>query len=94
MVKLAIDEVQALILLSSLSNSWKTLVVILSNSTRDSEMKLQLVKVSILSEQSRRKEQGSTNTSAKQDALVVEHKGRSKQQFARRDNNRWRDLFV
>ena len=88
-VKLTIeDEVQALILLSSLPDSWETLVVTLSNSTRDGEMKLQLVKDSILSEETRRKEQGTTGTSSDQNALVTEQRGRSRQQFARRDDNR------
>ncbi|GKV52757.1 hypothetical protein SLEP1_g59325 [Rubroshorea leprosula] len=86
-VKLAIDdEVQALILLSSLPDSWETLVVTLSNSTRDGEMTLQLVKDSILSEESRRKEQGIM--SSESEALVTEYRGRSKQRYIRRDNDR------
>ncbi|GKV38176.1 hypothetical protein SLEP1_g46114 [Rubroshorea leprosula] len=81
-VKLAIDdEVRALILLSSLPDSWETLVVTLSNSTRDGEMTLQLVKDSILREESRRKEQGIM--SSESEALVTEYRGRSKQ----RDKN-------
>ncbi|GKV11817.1 hypothetical protein SLEP1_g23036 [Rubroshorea leprosula] len=86
-VKLAIDdEVQALILLSSLSDNWETLVVTLSNSTRDGEMTLQLVKDNILSEESRRKEQGIM--SFESEALVTEYRGRSKQRYIRRDNDR------
>ncbi|GKV38830.1 hypothetical protein SLEP1_g46695 [Rubroshorea leprosula] len=86
-VKLAIDdEVQALILLSSLLDSWETLVVTLSNSTRDGEMTLQLVKDSILSEESRRKEQGIMSSESK--ALVTEYRGMSKQRYIRRDNDR------
>ncbi|GKV40824.1 hypothetical protein SLEP1_g48425 [Rubroshorea leprosula] len=75
-VKLAIDdEVQALILLSSLLDSWETLVVTLSNSTRDGEMTLQLVKDSILSEESRRKEQGIMSSESK---ALGKSRGRSK----------------
>ncbi|GKV28962.1 hypothetical protein SLEP1_g37944 [Rubroshorea leprosula] len=85
--KLAIDdEVQALILLSSLPDSWETLVVTLSNSTRDGEMTLQLVKDSILSEESKRKEKGIM--SSESEALVTEYRGRSKQRYIRRDNDR------
>ncbi|GKV11932.1 hypothetical protein SLEP1_g23145 [Rubroshorea leprosula] len=80
------DEVQALILLSSLLNSWETLVVTLSNSTRDGEITLQLVKDSILSEESRRKEQGIM--SYESEALVIEYRGRSKQRYTRRNNDR------
>ncbi|GKU91221.1 hypothetical protein SLEP1_g5121 [Rubroshorea leprosula] len=86
-MKLAIDdEVQALILLSSLPDSWETLAVTLSNSTRDGEMTLQLVKDNILSEESKRKEQGIM--SSESEALVTKYRGRSKQRYIRKDNNR------
>ncbi|GKV50247.1 hypothetical protein SLEP1_g56959 [Rubroshorea leprosula] len=86
-IELAVDdEVRALILLSSLPDSWETLVVTLSNSTRDGEMTLQLVKDSIFSEESRRKEQGIM--SFEFEALVTEYRGRSKQRYTRRDNDR------
>jgi len=70
------DEVQALILLGSLPDSWETLVVSLSNSTKEEEMSLALVKDSILSEEARRKEQGIS--SSESEVLVTEHRGKSK----------------
>ena len=70
------DEVQALILLSSLPDSWETLVVMLSNSTASDKLTLTMVKDSILNEANRRKEQGLTDTNS--EALVTEQRGRSK----------------
>ncbi|VFQ87425.1 unnamed protein product [Cuscuta campestris] len=52
------DELQALLLLSSLSDSWDTLVVSLSNSAPDGKMTMEMVKASLLNEEARRKESG------------------------------------
>ena len=52
------DEVQALPLLSSLPDSWNTLVVSLNNSAPDGKLTLELVKNSLLNKEARRKEKG------------------------------------
>jgi len=54
-----VNEMQALILLSSLPDSWETLVVSISNSTLNGKITLKKVKDSILNEEKRRK---GTNT--------------------------------
>ncbi|BAT86052.1 hypothetical protein VIGAN_04366600, partial [Vigna angularis var. angularis] len=53
------DELQALLLLSSLPESWDTLVVTLSNSAPDGKLSLDNITDSLLNEESRRKERGS-----------------------------------
>ncbi|WVZ00881.1 hypothetical protein V8G54_026950 [Vigna mungo] len=67
------DELQALLLLSSLPESWDTLVVTLSNSAPDGKLSLDNITDSLLNEESRRKERGSSSYS---EANVVENKGR------------------
>ena len=67
------DELQALLLLSSLPDSWEILVISLSNSAPNGKVTMQMVKDSMLNEERRRKEQG---TSTQGEALVTE--GRSK----------------
>ena len=75
-MKLALDdELQALILLSSLPDSWETLVVTLSNSAPSGVLSLSTVKDSMLNEELRRRELGMTGESS---ALVTENRGRSK----------------
>ena len=49
------DELQALLLLSSLSESWETLVVSLSKSCQEDKVSLEVVKASLLNEETRRK---------------------------------------
>ena len=69
------DEVYALILLSSLPDSWETLVVSLSNSAPNGVITVNRVKDNIFNEETRRKELAiSYNT----EALVIEKQGRSK----------------
>ncbi|XP_057806204.1 uncharacterized protein LOC131021133, partial [Salvia miltiorrhiza] len=51
------DEVVALLLLSSLPDSWDTLVVSISNSAPGGALTLQMVKDCLLNEESRRKDQ-------------------------------------
>ncbi|CAA2968253.1 retrovirus-related Pol poly from transposon TNT 1-94, partial [Olea europaea subsp. europaea] len=53
------DEMQALLLLSSLPNSWETLVVSLSNSAPIGVLELTLVKDGLFNEEIRRKDLGS-----------------------------------
>ena len=50
------DEVQALLLLSSLPDSWETLVVSLSNSVLEGNLTTTTAKDSLLNEEARRKE--------------------------------------
>ena len=67
------DEVQALLLLSSLPDSWNTLVVSLSNSALDGKLTPEMVKNSMLNEEARRKEKGSHQASSS-DAYVAQKK--------------------
>jgi hypothetical protein len=67
------DEVQALLLLSSLLNSWNTLVVSLSNSAPDGKLIPDMVKNNLLNKEARRKEKGSHQPSSS-DAYVTEKK--------------------
>ena len=74
-MKMVLDEeLQALILLSSLPDSWETLVVSLSNSAPNGVVTLAMVKDSMLNEELRRKELGITSESS---ALVTENRGRN-----------------
>ncbi|KAK2973569.1 hypothetical protein RJ640_030694 [Escallonia rubra] len=59
------DEMQALFILSSLPDSWATLVVSLSNSAPNGKLNLSMVKDCMLNEEERRR-----------DALVTENRGR------------------
>ena len=52
------DELQALLLLSSLPDSWETLVVTISNSAPDGKVTIDMVKDSMFNEEARRKEHG------------------------------------
>ena len=52
------DELQALLLLSSLPDSWEVLVVTLTNSALNSKLTLSMVKESMLNEEARRRERG------------------------------------
>ena len=66
------DEMQAL-LLSSLPDSWETLVVSLSNSTASGTLSLSTVKDSMMNEELRRKEHGEEHSQA----LGTKRKGRN-----------------
>ena len=67
------EEVQALLLLCSLPDSWNTFVVSLSNSAPDGKLTPDMVKNSLLNEEARRKEKGSHQASSS-DAYVAEKK--------------------
>ena len=72
------DEIQALLLLSSLPESWETLVVSVSNSAPNGTLTLAMVKDSLINEEARRKDLGIGSDSR---ALVTdksERRGRSK----------------
>ncbi|KAI5327124.1 hypothetical protein L3X38_026520 [Prunus dulcis] len=82
------DELQALVLLSSLPDSWDTLVVSLSNSAPQGVLTLDIVKDSMFNEEARRKEQGVV---AESEALVSEYRGRpNNRKFHRRDKSKGR----
>lgn len=69
------DELQTLLLLSSLPESWDTLVVTLSNSAPDGKLSMDSVTDCLLNEESRRRERGLNNQF---EANVVDNRGRSK----------------
>ena len=73
-MKLVIDELQALLLLNSLPDSWEILVVSLSNFAPNGLLQLAMVKDSLLNEETRRKDMGKDIAQA----LVTENRGRSK----------------
>ena len=68
------DELQALLLLSSLPDSWETLVVSRSNFTPNGMLQLAIVKDSLLNEETRKKDMDKDIAHA----LVTENRGRSK----------------
>ena len=68
------DELQVLLLLSSLPDSWETLVESLSNSAPNGVLQLAMVKDSLFNEKTRRKDVGKDNAQA----LDTENRGRSK----------------
>ncbi|KAF8378616.1 hypothetical protein HHK36_029964 [Tetracentron sinense] len=73
-MKLVIDdELQALLLLSSLPDCWETLVVTVSNSASNGELSMSLVTNSLFNEETRRKSTGTDNAQA----LVIENRGRT-----------------
>ena len=56
-----VDDLQALLLLSSLPDNWETLVVLLSNSAPNGVLQLAMVKDSLFNEKKRRKDMGKDN---------------------------------
>lgn len=64
------DELQALLLLSSLPDSWETLVISLSNSAPNGNLTMDMVKDNTLNEEARRKEMGTLSKSNGVDALI------------------------
>ncbi|PSS07650.1 Endonuclease [Actinidia chinensis var. chinensis] len=55
------DEMQALLFLSSLPESWETLVVSLSNSAQDGKLTMSTIKNALFNEESQKKEMGTTD---------------------------------
>ncbi|KAF7138424.1 hypothetical protein RHSIM_Rhsim07G0110100 [Rhododendron simsii] len=68
------DELQALMLLSSLPKTWETLVVTVSNLAPDGVVSMSQVTSSLLNEETRRKSTGSSHS----EALVGNPRGRSR----------------
>ncbi|GFZ11016.1 hypothetical protein Acr_22g0004140 [Actinidia rufa] len=88
------DEMQALLLLSSLLESWETLVVSLSNSAPNGKLTTSMVMDALFNEEARRREMGSTDQSESQ-ALVSEgsrERGRGQGRGHHRgtEKGRWR----
>ena len=79
------DEVHDLLLLSSLSDSWETLVVSLSNSAPNGVITINMVKDNMFNEEARRKE---LSISSNIEALIIERRGRSKSKKPSSDYNR------
>jgi len=73
------DEVNALILLSSLPESWSASVTAVSNSTSNSKLKLDNTRDLILSRDVRRKSSRESFSSSSGSALSTETRGRSSQ---------------
>ena len=78
------DEVQSLFLLSSLPDSWETLVVSLSNLAQNGVITVNMVKDYMFNEKARRKELG---ISSNRKALVTEKRERSKSRKPSSDYN-------
>ncbi|CAA0840400.1 Unknown protein, partial [Striga hermonthica] len=78
------EELQALLLLSSLPDSWETLVVSLSNSAPEGKLTLTQVKDNMFNEETRRKDSGASSSQT----LVTETRRRSK---SRGRSNKSRD---
>ncbi|KAF7131933.1 hypothetical protein RHSIM_Rhsim09G0133900 [Rhododendron simsii] len=88
-MKLVLDEeLQALLLLSSLPDSWETLVVTISNSALSGMITMDMVKDGMFNEEARRKEQG---TLVDTEALVVQNRGRSRTRNSGGDRNKSKD---
>ncbi|KAK9906214.1 hypothetical protein M0R45_002714 [Rubus argutus] len=70
------DEMQALLLLGSLPDSWETFVVTVSNSAPDGKLSMSNVKDNLQNEETRRKSSGASSSGSQ--VFVVENRGRSK----------------
>lgn len=70
------DEAQALLSLSSMPDSWNTLIVSLSNSTLDGKLTLVMVKNSMLNEEAKKKEKGENDASSA-DAYMAKTHGKN-----------------
>ena len=57
------DELQPLLLLSSLPDSWETLIVSLRNSCQEDKLSVEVVEASLLNEEMRRNEMGALSQS-------------------------------
>ena len=80
------DELQALLLMSSLSESWETLVVSLSNSNVNGTISLETVRSSLLNEELRRK--GSDLKSVQGEAIVPKDSGKDTRRKKKGANGR------
>ena len=81
------DEVRALILLSSLPNSWNATVTAVNSSSGNSKLKFDDVQDLVLSEEIRRRELGETSNSS---ALHTESRGRTSERNSNRGRSKSR----
>ena len=81
------DEVRALILLSSLPDSWNATVTAVSSSSGNSKLKFDDVRDLVLSEEIRRRESGETSNSS---ALHTESRGRTLERNSNRGRSKSR----
>ena len=81
------DEVRALILLSSLPDSWNATVTAVSSSSGNSKLKFDDVRDLALSEEIRRRESGETSNSS---ALYTESRGRTSERNSNRGRSKSR----
>uniref|UniRef100_A0A0D2ZWM9 Uncharacterized protein n=1 Tax=Brassica oleracea var. oleracea TaxID=109376 RepID=A0A0D2ZWM9_BRAOL len=79
------DKMKALLLLSSLQESWDTLVVTLCNSAPEGKLTINTVTDSLLNEEVRRKERGSSSYS---EANIVDRRGREETHGQNRSRGR------
>ncbi len=84
------DEVQTLLLFSSLPDSWDTLLVSISNSTQDGVLTLDQVKEALMNEEVRRKEQSIESESQALVTKKSDRRGRSKSRGPRDRNDKSR----
>ena len=93
-MKITFDyELQALLLLSSLPESWETLVVTVSNSAPDGVVTMSQVTNNLLNEETRRKSSGSSHS----EALLMENRGRGRNKSRaphNRDKSRGRSSSI
>ena len=81
------DEVRALILLSSLPDSWNATVTAVSSSSGNSKLKFDDVRDLVLSEEIRRRDSGETSNSS---ALHTESRGRTSERNSNRGRSKSR----
>ncbi|KAE8654393.1 hypothetical protein F3Y22_tig00117048pilonHSYRG00173 [Hibiscus syriacus] len=81
------DEVRALILLSSLPDSWNATVIAVSSSSGNSKLKFDNVRDLVLSEEIRRRESGEASTSS---ALHTDSRGRTSERNSNRGRSKSR----
>jgi len=73
------DEVKALILLSSLPDSWAATVTTVSSSIRENTLKLSDIRDLILSEDVRKRDLGESSSNVSNSVLNIEGRGRTTQ---------------
>ncbi|XP_028073414.1 putative disease resistance protein RGA3 [Camellia sinensis] len=80
------DEMQALLLLSSLPDNWETLVVSLSNSAPERKLTMEMVTDALFNKAARKREMGGEQSQA----LVTESKGRDRERGRGRERSKSR----
>ena len=84
------DETQALLLLSSLLESWETSVVSLSNSALNRKLTMSMVKDALLNEEARRREMGKTDSDESRALVSQRSRERGRDQSHGRGTDRGR----